>query len=105
MVSQSFTTHGESRKTAEYRCWANIRTRCYNPQFPQFKDYGGRGITVCDEWNNDYSTFLRDMGRKPHPSLTIERLDNNGNYEPDNCIWATRAQQNANKRRPNGLSV
>lgn len=87
--------HGKS-KTAEYRIWIQMRSRCRNPNCPRFGRYGGRGISVCPEWD-DFLIFLKDMGPRPSPGHAIERIDNNGNYEPDNCIWGTRHQQNSNK--------
>jgi len=71
--------------------------RCHNPKHKNFKDYGGRGITICDRWLNSYEAFLEDMGEKPK-GLSLERENNNGNYEPGNCKWATRTEQNNNKR-------
>lgn len=91
-------THGESNRTSEYRAWVNMRGRCTNPRDPGFKNYGGRGITICGRWD-DYSAFLSDMGRKPGPGYSIDRVNNDGNYEPGNCRWATRDQQNSNKRK------
>jgi hypothetical protein len=70
--------------------------RCTNPNFDQFADYGGRGITVCERWR-DFAAFLADMG-EPEPGLSIERRDNDAGYSPGNCYWATRAQQRANQR-------
>lgn len=75
-----------------------MRARCFNPNHPKFKDYGGRGITVCDQWAA-YETFLRDVGRRPGPDYSIDRIDNDGNYEPGNVRWATRSQQQLNQRR------
>lgn len=73
--------------------------RCTNPKNPAFKNYGGRGITVCDRWRGNYTAFLVDMGPRPSLAHTVERKDNAGNYEPDNCGWATRAEQLRNTRR------
>lgn len=77
--------------------WANMKARCGNPNFEQFKDYGGRGITHCSEWDSA-ETFLLDMGPKPSNKHTLERRDVNGNYSPDNCYWATWDVQAMNKR-------
>lgn len=87
--------HGKC-KTTEYRIWLQMRDRCRNPNCPGFGRYGGRGIQVCPEWD-DFLVFLKDMGPRPSPKHSIERKDNDGNYEPDNCIWGTRHQQNSNK--------
>jgi hypothetical protein len=94
--------HGEAipgQETPEYRAWQAMRNRCGNPNSPKFKDWGGRGITVCARWQNSFSDFLFDMGRRPENKSSLGRIDNNGHYEPANCEWQTDLQQGRNTRR------
>lgn len=89
--------HG-MRQTAEYRSWAHLKERCETTSCKRYNDYGGRGIKVCDRWLNSFSNFFEDMGKKPSPKHSIQRIDNNGNYEPSNCKWATPAEQSVGRR-------
>lgn len=89
-------THGK-RWTPEYFVWLNMRSRCMNPKNKHYKDYGGRGIKICDRWDS-FSLFLEDMGSRPSPKHRIDRKDNDGSYSPENCRWVTEHFQQRNKR-------
>ncbi len=97
-------THG-SRKTKEYNTWCHIKARCFNKKHMQFKDYGGRGITVCSEWKNSFIKFLNDIGKAPSSKHSIDRINNNGDYEPKNCKWSTYKEQNSNKRTKRNVTI
>jgi hypothetical protein len=90
------TIHGE-RFTPEYEAWAQMNSRCSNPNHRQWHRYGGRGIKVCDEWKDDFLAFLAHAGKRPSPEHSIDRIDNDGDYRPGNVRWATRKEQCRNK--------
>lgn len=92
-------THGLSH-TREYHTWQHILDRCLNPRNKSWKYYGGRGIRVCERWRNSFRAFFADMGVKPtNGRYSIERINNDGNYTPRNCKWATQSEQVSNRRR------
>lgn len=97
---------GGKRPSRTYCAWKGAKNRCFNMNEPGWIDYGGRGITMCERWRNSFRNFLADMG-EVRPGLSLDRINNDGNYEPGNCRWATQAEQHANRRprrdrRPRG---
>lgn len=83
----------------EYRVWQNMKNRASNKRTPDYVNYGGRGIKVCDRWLKSYCNFIEDMGPRPNPSYQLDRIDNDGNYTPENCRWTTRTVQKINQRK------
>jgi hypothetical protein len=101
------TTHGHAKRgsaSCEYRSWADMHTRCGNRNRKDYKDYGARGITVCERWES-FENFLADLGFKPSPQHSLDRIDPNGNYEPGNVRWATPIEQANNKRTNRLLTI
>jgi hypothetical protein len=101
-VASRSVSHGEARtgaQSAEYAAWCSMKKRCANPSHRFWRHYGGRGITVCDRWRDSFENFLADMGRRPGRGFSLDRINNDGNYEPGNCRWATAKVQANNRQR------
>lgn len=107
VVSARRKKHGMSQGCPTYSVWRNMINRCTNQRSIQFKDYGGRGITICDRWlgPDGFTNFVADVGLRPSPLHSIEREDVNGNYTPENVAWATRDIQNGNKRNSHKITI
>lgn len=97
-------THGLS-KTTEYHIWSGMVARCYDENNPNYFNYGGRGIKMCKIWRNSFEAFLSDMGNRPSPNHTIDRIDNDMGYCKENCRWATAKEQSRNRRSNNILEI
>lgn len=103
VASRAASTHRQS-KCSEYRIWSGIVQRCTNIKNQAYSDYGGRGIKVCERWRV-FENFIADMGPRPSPEYSIDRIDNNGDYEPSNCQWSTQLQQMGNTRNSRLLTL
>lgn len=98
--SKNIHTKHSLSYTKLYKVWGGMKTRCYNPNFMYYCNYGGRGIAICKEWKDDFSNFYKwAISNGYREGLTIDRINNDGNYEPSNCRWITRAEQNRNQRK------
>lgn len=100
--AKAHITHGHTRRgvprSPEYSAWTGMRSRCNNPNNDSYEYYGGRGIQVCDRWLQSFENFFSDIGVRPSSNHSLDRVDVNGNYEPSNCKWATKAEQMINRR-------
>lgn len=97
LITKNNITHGKT-KSPEYRCWSHIKKRCLNQNDAGWQNYGGRGITICKEWENDFQSFYAYIGPRPHSKASVDRIDNERGYEPGNVRWATRTEQARNTR-------
>lgn len=100
LMIESNTRHGHNRgqqPTSEYMAWLGAKKRCENPRSASFRRYGGRGVRMCARWRESFEAFLQDMGPKPEPTYSLDRIDPNGDYEPANCRWASPNVQNRNR--------
>ena len=103
-LSKARATKHDAHGSPEYRAWSLAKTRCTNPNREKYRRYGARGIRMCERWANDFSVFLADMGHKP-AGTSLERINNDGPYAPDNCRWATPAEQSRNTIRNKRITI
>lgn len=102
-LTSAKTTHGKNG-TKVYDTWINIKQRCHNPKVPHYERYGARGVTVCDRWRESFDNFYNDMGDPPE-GLELDRIDNSRGYEPGNCKWVTRSENNRHRRSTRWVEV
>lgn len=98
LVSKYDRSIKDVTKMTEYKSWADMKSRCYHTGHQNYSNYGGRGITVCDDWRESFATFLKDVGLKPNPTYTLDRINNNDGYYPENCKWSSKTEQASNRR-------
>jgi len=98
------TKHG-MYQSREYQVWAGMLQRCYNPKEPSYSNYGARGISVCPQWRDSFERFFKDMGRRPSPKHSLDRIDNSAGYSPANCRWASKKEQARNQRGNHVLTL
>ncbi len=103
-TSHGHAAHNGGKQSPTYRVWTNMLTRCNNPKVASYRYYGARGVSVCERWSS-FENFLADMGRRPSPKHSLDRKDNDGNYEPNNCRWATRIEQANNTSRNRHITI
>lgn len=99
LTASKHPKHAAYSDSPEYQVWSNMKTRCLNSNSRSYKYYGERGIKICKKWLKSFNAFYRDMGPRPSPDFSIDRIDNDGDYTPNNCRWATWEQQASNKSR------
>lgn len=102
---RSRKVHYGNERVPGYRTWLSMIARCENPRTESYPRYGGRGITVCERWRGSFADFIADVGPRPSPSHSIDRINVNGNYEPGNCRWATAVEQQRNRRSNRVLTI
>jgi hypothetical protein len=100
-----WSVYGKYGRSPEYGSWREMHRRCLNPRSPKYPQYGGRGITICKQWLKSFEAFLKDMGPRPSLDHSLERIDNDGNYEPANCRRGTRSDQQRNRRQCNYVTA